>query len=346
MSASNLEKEHAISLIDDMILETAQNTTSRLNKQCGNKCHFYETALNTLPNPVFIKNEMGEFVYFNQSYQAYFGVNREFYLNKTVLDLDFLPFEERVKYHNEDLHLIRTSDTHHYESQFSLSDKEVGYALYWSKGFQVKESQERGLIGEIVDISLQKKLQKELTMNANQLRQANEQIEKIMNQDCLTGLYNRRAIEETIPKIESIRYDEQSHISLIMADLDYFKMVNDTFGHDTGDKILVQFASILTSCNRKSDLVCRVGGEEFLIILFHTSISDAMQIAERIRTTAEQGLLLPNDQAITTSIGVAEMLPSETFPDAARRADTALYCAKKSGRNIVVPHTLCKLNEL
>lgn len=326
----------------NIILSLLDHDTPKApTKNCDKRCDFYETALNTLPNPVFIKNESGEFVYFNQSYQDYFGVNHEHYLSKTVLDLDFLPLEDRVKYHNEDLHLIKTSDTHHYESQFLLPDEETGHALYWSKGFQVKENQKRGLIGEIVDISLQKKLQQELTLNAEQLQQANEQIEKMMNQDCLTGLHNRRAIEEAIPKIESIRYDEQSHVSLIMADLDNFKMVNDTFGHNVGDEILITFASILTSCNHKNDLVCRVGGEEFLIILFHTSINDAMKIAERIRATTEQVLLLPDNKSLTASIGVAEMLPTETFPDTAKRTDTALYCAKKSGRNTVVPHTLC-----
>lgn len=300
------------------------------------QCDFYQAAIEALPNPIFIKNEEGRFVYFNSEYQKYFGMEREQYLNKTVLELEFLKKDDRERYQAEDLELIQTGKVKHYESNFELSNQELGHSLYWSKGFTVERTKEKGLVGELVDISIQKRLQEKIAMNAKELETANSQIEKMMNQDCLTGLYNRRAMEESIKRIEMLVEQNDSHITILIADLDDFKLVNDTFGHAEGDKILVDFAEILIACNRKDDLVIRYGGEEFLVVLFDTKLRDARMIAERIRLRAEGQLILPSGRLNTVSIGGAELSGAERFQDTLLRADAALYSAKKGGKNRVI----------
>lgn len=304
------------------------------------KYQFYESAIDALANPIFMKNAQGECVYFNSAYESYFGIEKALYLNKTVLELEFLPLAERENYHAEDLELIRTGNTKHYESEFPLPNGEVGQSLYWSTGFNVDGSGVKGLVGEIVDITVQKKLQEEISLGAKQLLNAKEQIEVMMSQDCLTGLYNRRVIERNIPKVDHIIYEEKKSVSLIIADLDDFKRTNDTFGHTVGDDVIVEFASILLSCNRKDDLVIRFGGEEFLMILFRTDIQEAQKIAERIRIRTEEKLILPDNTVNTASFGVSEITSVGTFYNAIKKADDALYSAKRSGKNKVVVQEL------
>lgn len=323
------------------LVELIQNIEYDIHKICfekeanKSKCDFYETAIDVLPNPVFLKNEEGKFVFLNLAYQNYFGIEPRNYLDKTVLDLEYLPIEERERYQNEDLQLIQSGEVKHYECDFELADG-IAHSLYWSRGFQAHGCESKGLIGEIVDISVQKKLQEEISCNAKKLQEANSKIEKMMSQDCLTGLYNRRVIEDNIEKINHMVNQDNVSVSLIMADLDNFKIVNDTFGHQVGDSTLASFSMILMSCNRKEDMVVRYGGEEFLVILFGTTTDDAKQIAERIRIQTEKSLKLPNGRTNTVSLGVTEMRADEVFDMALERADDALYAAKKTGKNKVV----------
>lgn len=300
------------------------------------KSSFYEASLDALPNPIFIKNKTGEFVYFNPKYSKYFGMEREDYLNKSVLDLDFLPISDRVRYQEEDLKLISTGETLHYEISFELPGGEKGDSLYWSKGFQVNSTDEKGLVGEIVDISIQKKLRNEINENVAQLEVANEKIKKMMREDYLTGLYNRRVVDDISKKIDSDFQHQNINITVLMADLDHFKDVNDTFGHTVGDGVIKKFADILKACTRKKDMVIRYGGEEFLVILTDTKKEKGIAIAERIRCMTEDRLLLPGGDTKTVSIGIAQLEVSESFSDCIDRADVALYSAKQQGRNQIV----------
>lgn len=164
-------------------------------------------------------------------------------------------------------------------------------------------------------------------------------LERAATIDELTGLYNRRCFEERIINEfeRARRYGIRS--SLLMLDLDWFKTINDQYGHLAGDKVLTEFGRILTQCSRSSDLPARYGGEEFCLFLANTDISGARVLAERIRSlTAETVVLSPSGDEIrfTCSIGVAEFDNTLTGPeDLIARADDALYAAKNAGRNRV-----------
>jgi diguanylate cyclase (GGDEF)-like protein len=157
--------------------------------------------------------------------------------------------------------------------------------------------------------------------------------------DAMTGLYNRRFLEEYIGTLVSGTQRRKSSIAVLMLDLDFFKQVNDTHGHEVGDKVLKTLADVLLRNVRSSDIAVRYGGEEFLLALMDTGAEGGMKVAEKIRAEIEAtkipiaGGMLQK----TISIGVAEFPgDSDTFWQIVKFADVALYAAKAGGRNRVV----------
>jgi diguanylate cyclase (GGDEF)-like protein len=158
--------------------------------------------------------------------------------------------------------------------------------------------------------------------------------------DTLTGLYNRRFLEGNINPIISGIQRRESNMAILMADMDYFKKVNDDYGHESGDSVLNGLAGILENTVRDSDLVIRYGGEEFLILLVDCHPDGfALEIAEKIRSRVEEHQFRVEGGSLkkTVSIGISEF-PKDTaaFWEAVKFSDVALYRAKESGRNKVV----------
>ncbi len=153
--------------------------------------------------------------------------------------------------------------------------------------------------------------------------------------DFLTQLPNRRALELFLDKqvAASERYNEP--FSLIIADIDNFKRINDNYGHQTGDRVLKKVAEILAESTRDSDFIARWGGEEFYIVALHTGKEEARKLAERI-SKAVSDMQLEIEGRITISAGVTEFNKGETRSQLERRADNAMYTAKQEGRNRVV----------
>ncbi|CDK97383.1 putative GGDEF: diguanylate cyclase (GGDEF) domain [Magnetospirillum gryphiswaldense MSR-1 v2] len=157
--------------------------------------------------------------------------------------------------------------------------------------------------------------------------------------DPMTGLNNRRFLEEYVDTLVANVQRRQSQVGIMMLDLDFFKMVNDTYGHDAGDAVIKAMAKVLRQAVRASDMVIRYGGEEFLIVLLDASPEQADQIAEKIRSTVEALDIQAGTTVLrkTISIGVADFpSDSDTFWQAVKFADVALYQAKDTGRNKVV----------
>ncbi len=160
--------------------------------------------------------------------------------------------------------------------------------------------------------------------------------------DPMTGLNNRRFLEEYVDVLISQAKRTKTQLAILVLDLDYFKVVNDTHGHDAGDTVLKGLATILKNAVRASDMVIRFGGEEFLIVLQDTSSEGAARVAEKIRSSVEEMQFNVGTAVLkkTISIGYA-MFPedSETFWQIVKFADVALYRAKNEGRNRVVRFT-------
>ncbi|MGM0415697.1 MAG: diguanylate cyclase [Thermodesulfobacteriota bacterium] len=162
--------------------------------------------------------------------------------------------------------------------------------------------------------------------------------------DPMTGLFNRRFMQDQASHLIAMTLRRKKNIGLLMCDIDYFKQVNDKYGHDAGDTILKDCTSILSASVREADLVIRYGGEEFLIMLIDIEPGDSESVAEKVRKGVEEKGFNVNGEKIrkTISVGVSEF-PHDTdaFWQAIKFADVALYQAKESGRNKVVrfePH--------
>ncbi len=168
---------------------------------------------------------------------------------------------------------------------------------------------------------------------------AQKELEKRLYQaaitDPLTGLYNRRFADEIL-KQEKLTYKRyKTPFCVLLIDLDNFKVINDVYGHDVGDKVLVAVANVLKRSVRESDVVSRWGGEEFLIILRRIELEDALKVAEKIRDAICQ-LSIPPLEGITASIGVSCYSGEGDVYDLVRKADLALYQAKAEGKNCVI----------
>lgn len=198
-----------------------------------------------------------------------------------------------------------------------------------------------------------KQLEREFSRTVELLRQRNQELEmlnqqlwKLSHTDELTGYFNRRHIvsrmEEEISR--GLRYDMS--LSIVLADIDHFKRINDTFGHLAGDRALQTIADLFRSKLRESDLIGRFGGEEFLLILPHTDLAGAEAFCHRLRDHVERHPLQLGDQSITmtASFGVSTLGPDmDTAQKLLRIADRNLYQAKYLGRNRVVAD--CGINE-
>lgn len=163
-------------------------------------------------------------------------------------------------------------------------------------------------------------------------------LERLAATDNLTGLHNRNSGETLFRQALSEATRQKSALSLILIDLDHFKRINDQHGHQAGDLALVVCARIIRSCLRESDIVCRWGGEEFLVLLKNCDIEAAFQLAEKIRTTLEREVLVweTSELHVRCSLGVAQRQPDEQRDSLLTRVDRALYRAKKNGRNQTV----------
>ena len=174
-----------------------------------------------------------------------------------------------------------------------------------------------------------------LLMLANE-KSASE-LRQLAEIDSLTNLYNRRAFFKGLEQAHSFVRRTQSRLCIFVLDVDYFKNINDSHGHDVGDAVLKQVTTTILGCLRKEDVMGRLGGEEFAIYMLNTDLSDALLIAERIRAKVNDAPMAIRGHSIacSVSIGVSAFDGSEPIDRLLRRADQAMYSAKANGRNRV-----------
>lgn len=155
--------------------------------------------------------------------------------------------------------------------------------------------------------------------------------------DSLTGVHNRNTMDATLMREVDLAHRHNNPLALLIADIDHFKNVNDTYGHATGDDVIRAVAAAISTTVRSSDIVFRYGGEEFMVLLSNTHKKGALLLAERIRCTVETSNLAGAKTAVPTtlSLGVAWLESNDTHSTLFEKADAALYAAKTAGRNCV-----------
>lgn len=172
------------------------------------------------------------------------------------------------------------------------------------------------------------------------LETSRKMMKKLATEDALTGLYNKRYFDRQLEKLFTLKIEESRNIGLMMFDIDDFKLINDSFGHPVGDNAIQQVAKILTQTLRSDDIICRYGGDEFIVIFPHITIDNLSAIANKLREKVYSTPLEVGQKSyiFTISIGVTivDKKLDINVDDSIRRVDKALYEAKKLGKNKVV----------
>lgn len=213
----------------------------------------------------------------------------------------------------------------------------------------------RDLVDSLVDATGEmaaqsKHLETKLAESSVEIEALRVQLEQVRIEaatDSLTGLANRKEFESRLVEMSAASDRGSGPVTVIMADIDFFKRINDTFGHQTGDQVIRFVATVMDRAKPKGGIVARLGGEEFAMIAPMTDRKTAMGIAEKIRQAVEGKRLVrraSNEDLgkITVSLGVAQRRPSEKPTDMVERADAALYASKRNGRNRVSQEELTK----
>jgi len=209
-------------------------------------------------------------------------------------------------------------------------------SLQFGQDYTESLEESAALAGELKDLN--QNLEKQVLERTLSFEQANEKLELLAMSDPLTGLLNRRAFRAEFDKETSKINRYERPFVLAMIDIDFFKAVNDKWGHDTGDKVLIAIASELTHTARETDITARFGGEEFVVLLPETEPDTGHKVLERMRANIEALEINMGDTVlkITASFGMTHCNKPEDLNDVVKRADESLYQAKESGRNRLV----------
>jgi len=290
------------------------------------------------PVMVWISDTRQNRTFFNKSWSEFAGEAIDLYQDQWC---ELIHPDDREHYLLFLANLTATTSSTECEYRILRNDGEYRYLLERVMPRFENDNTFIGYISSATDISIQKQSEQTLSQINEKLegevRQRTQEIEALLRTDHLTQVGNRRFIMERLDE-ELKRCDRYGNsLSLLFVDIDYFKNINDTYGHDIGDQVLRKIASELQEEARDIDALGRFGGEEFLVILPETSLQGATFIAERMRARIKATKFEGMDKSlsISISVGVAERSADEAAEDLIKRADEALYQAKSEGRNRV-----------
>lgn len=275
-----------------------------------------QAIIDVMPLPVFIKNRAHRTVLINQSACEFLGHSCDVMLSFS--DYDLFPAEEVKVFHAADDRVFDFGEISENEEQ--VTDAAGNTRTVITRKRRVRLDDAAYLVATITDVTA--------------YREAQAHNQYLAFHDTLTGLPNRALLNEHIDQALRRGRRTGEHCTMLYVDLDRFKEVNDTYGHQAGDALIQAFAARLTAIVRASDTVARLGGDEFAILLNdHGEPVDVERICQRIIDAAAQAFAIDGAQAfVSASVGVAESFEDLTNTELQRRADVALYQAKREGR--------------
>ncbi|CEP37542.1 MULTISPECIES: sensor domain-containing diguanylate cyclase [Halomonadaceae] len=286
-----------------------------------------ENVIKASPIGICITTPSGHFEMVNPAYCEFYGYRPDELLGQHFTMM--VPEANRAilsALHDE---FIQGSENHELRQEWDVINRNGELRTIIAEAARIEaDDGELRKVTFVIDITQRKQLEE-------RLKQANERLDHLAHHDELTELLNRRAglqrLEEEIKRCE--RYS--TPFSIAMYDLDDFKAINDTYGHSTGDSVLQQITTLVSSVLRDTDLHIRLGGEEFLIIMPGVNAEEAYQGMERVRKSVAQQTFSEHQLTVTLSSGIASYVEA-SGTRLLDRADKAMYQAKQTGRNRVV----------
>lgn len=280
-------------------------------------------VLDIIPLPLFIKDKSGQYIACNNRYELLSGITRQEMMGKTVYDL--WPKEQAELFFLKDKELFDAPGVQKYQADISTSFGSQCIVEFHKSTFTNSAGEVVGLMGAIFDVTEKTNLEARL--------------KKQSETDSLTGLLNRRAGRNLLDQVFSEHQKNKKSFVLAMLDIDYFKKVNDTYGHDAGDIVLKTVTHVATKFLRDGDIMLRQGGEEFILCFPKTSLSEAIVILEQIRFSIEKEIFSVSKEknvSITVSIGAcAYPHHGQSIEQLIKACDLAMYQAKNAGRNCI-----------
>ncbi|AVH70521.1 CHASE2 domain-containing protein [Nostoc sp. 'Lobaria pulmonaria (5183) cyanobiont'] len=301
---------------------------------------FLHHVINTIPDPIFVKNEQHQWIVLNEAYCRFIGYPNKLLIEKS--DYDFFPIHEADVFRQRDDLVFRTQQAQEHEEEFTNADGHT-YQIATKRSLHKDSAGNFFLVGVIRDITQRKLMEEQLKRNAAELSRFNDELQLkeersryFADHDPLTGLPNRKFFAEKL--YESLHWAQHNNLllGLLFIDLDGFKQVNDTLGHETGDRLLITIAGRLSNSLRASDTVSRLGGDEFTVILRAIpNVQIAAKVAEKILNSISKPIVLDGYPIrVSASIGISvypyNSQDSETL---IKQADAAMYRAKRLGKN-------------
>ena len=311
-------------IVDGMCgISTDITAEKKLQAQLDEQSYLLDTMLNNIDAHIYVKDSERRFLYVNSRVAELFGDKAQNIIGKK--DTEILPEEIAEHFYQSDKQVFETNKKQVIEETAHDDNGDTSHYLSTKVPFN-RPDKLPALIGFSTDVT--------------ELFKLKEQFKQLANTDPLTNLYNRRFFTEQAEKEYHRAKRYSLSMTLISIDIDHFKSINDNFGHPAGDQVLIEVANHLKASLRQSDILARIGGEEFSILLPETSAKSAMVFAERIREEQSKVKVFGDWQGaikLSVSIGVSSFLSSDKAFDAIfSRADKALYQAKNFSRNKVI----------
>lgn len=267
---------------------------------------------------IYIKNLKREYIYINEITQELFQKEREFiigYDDSHFFELDAL--SDIINNDNWVLNLGKVVKDE--EVNVRKGNKEVTVYQTVKKPIYNCANKIVGLLGISTDIT--------------EMYLLKEELKTLVFIDDLTQLNNRKSYNECIRRLLSEYQRYKTPFSMVIYDIDNFKQINDNYGHNIGDNVLIAMSALIKSHIRETDYIFRIGGEEFVILFTQTKIGKAKSVSEKIRESVENNLKVIKDKKITISIGVSEVKPEDKEDTLFKRVDDLLYKSKNIGKN-------------
>ncbi len=280
---------------------------------------FLETLIDTIPNPLFFIDRSGTYKGCNKAFENFVRKPREEIIGKS--DYDLLPPEFTKKFRGLDQQLLRTPGIESFEETVYFPDEKPRYVLVNKASYTNFAGEVDGLVGVIIDITERKKAEEEVT--------------RLALYDDLTKLPNRRLFFERLSQSFSRAKRNKTYVAVMYIDLNGFKPINDTFGHEAGDEVLHQIGKRISRTIRKMDTGARIGGDEFALILPDLpKVEGAETVAKKIARAIHRPITYQDHElTVTASIGIG-IYPEDgsKTDEIVNRADEAMYSAKQNGK--------------